>query len=89
MARTCSIPVKKMTLCAVMDLPPKSQKKDIVDRVIEFGIEKKFLPKLSQKSLNFIKGLICLGWYLDELRKEGFIDNNGRRGGKARWWATV
>jgi|TARA_R100001015_G_C4603328_1_gene158293 hypothetical protein len=88
MARTWSVPVKKMTLCAVM-MEGKSQKKDIVDRVIQFGMEKKFLPKLSPKALNFIKGLICLGWYLDELKKDGLVANNGRTGAKARWWPTV
>ena len=76
--------VKQMTYLKVDELG-KSEKFPIVNSIIADAIEANFLPKCTQKQIDFIHGLINLGWDLADLKKNGFITNNGKNGDKCIW----
>ena len=76
--------VKKLTYLKIDELG-KSAKFEIVSGVINDAIEAGYLPKSNPKQVDFIHGLINLGWDLDNLKKEGHIINNGKKGDKCIW----
>ena len=76
--------VKKLTYLKIDELG-KSTKFEIVSGVINDAIESGYLSKKSKKEMDFLHGLINLGWDLDKLKKEGHIINNGKKGDKCIW----
>ena len=76
--------VKKLTYLKIDELG-KSAKFEIVSGIINDAIESGYLPKSNPKQIDFIHGLINLGWDLDKLKKEGHITNNGKKGDKCIW----
>tara|TARA_B100000945_G_scaffold40908_1_gene27467 strand:+ start:370 stop:645 length:276 start_codon:yes stop_codon:yes gene_type:complete len=64
------------------------KKIEIVNLVIDKLIQNNNLPHLYGRERDIIHGLISLGWDMSNLKDEGLVNNNGKRGAKARWYPT-
>ena len=60
----------------------------IAKREIVMHFINDIIPNATQIQKTAIANLIEIGWSFDTLKKAGVIENNGKRGGAARWKLT-
>ena len=77
--------IREFTLETIEELGT-CKKIEIVNLVIDKLVQSNNLPHLYNRERDIIHGLISLGWDMANLKDEGLVNNNGKRGAKARWY---